>query len=469
MYLDYVFESHTPLPLFDLPPQGLPKSGRKSDIITRLRTWPSNSTQVASMLSTVIFGSSAVAASDTAQGTGGGLGPLRDAPPPTGPAPSTSTAMRTAVASSATQRSRKRKKTVSPAANSTTGGSGASATVENRRIVDIMFDLRTGEASKSSRARRAQGKRRRRERREAARRDASTDSKAPDNSPVTEGAAGAPAPAAGSSTDPIPPGNIEDTSTDPFAPQLQLINGQVVINDTKTQIVAETPSFTDYKVVDTANSNYKAKAHTNWEMVKKWTSAETQLFYAALKRYKMQFDFIATLFPHRNHRQILKKFKKEERRNARRVEMALRGDLPIEESVACHIQTHVQKRKEAAEKHMAEKAKEERARAAEEKLQQLAAQEDDQGAAGAENGEPEEAMDVGDHDRSALDGDDSVRGVGGEGDGTDAVADGDDAEHSDDGDEDEDEDEDDEGMRAAAPYAAGGEYDGDEDAVDFDD
>jgi hypothetical protein len=62
----------------------------------------------------------------------------------------------------------------------------------------------------------------------------------------------------------------------------------------------------------------------------KWSTPETDRFFAALRQFGTDFSLIEKLFANRSRRQIKSKFKKEESLNRERVDEALKARLPID-------------------------------------------------------------------------------------------------------------------------------------------
>ncbi|KAM3124811.1 hypothetical protein CJJ07_000587 [Candidozyma auris] len=81
----------------------------------------------------------------------------------------------------------------------------------------------------------------------------------------------------------------------------------------------------------TSNS-YTKSAYTD-----AWTKEELVQLYNALSTWGTDFTFIAQLFPHRNRRQIKRKFTLEEKKRPELVELALRRKLPPDLESYCRL------------------------------------------------------------------------------------------------------------------------------------
>ena len=58
---------------------------------------------------------------------------------------------------------------------------------------------------------------------------------------------------------------------------------------------------------------------TNWDKAERWSEGDTEKFFDALTRFGSNFSFIQTVFPNRTRRQLVRKFKAEERKNKAKV------------------------------------------------------------------------------------------------------------------------------------------------------
>ena len=114
----------------------------------------------------------------------------------------------------------------------------------------------------------------------------------------------------------------------PMAPQVQVVNGRIVVNEHSLTVVQ--PSQGDGAGPSGAlvrsgqapvlNSN----SYANRQRVEKWGAQDTALFYRALSQFGTDFSLIERLFPGRTRHQIKNKFTSEERLAPHKVDAALR-------------------------------------------------------------------------------------------------------------------------------------------------
>ncbi|KAL6055434.1 Transcription factor TFIIIB component B [Balamuthia mandrillaris] len=127
---------------------------------------------------------------------------------------------------------------------------------------------------------------------------------------------------------------LEETRAEPsFAPQVTIVNGQIVLNPESLVIQAQgrkdlSQSF-NY-VTEGNNQNPNTAYRRRKCSSEKWNKEETNKFYRALQMYGTDFTAIQLLFPTRTRRQIRNKFKKEEKDHGKRVDEALANRIPID-------------------------------------------------------------------------------------------------------------------------------------------
>lgn len=111
-----------------------------------------------------------------------------------------------------------------------------------------------------------------------------------------------------------------------MAPQVQVINGRIVINEQSLTIGAYATSRlnTDtYTRVEENAPRLNYNSYREKTPTERWKVEDTDVFYLALKQFGTDFELIQNLFPGRTRRQVKAKFKKEERNNPRRLQEAL--------------------------------------------------------------------------------------------------------------------------------------------------
>lgn len=133
--------------------------------------------------------------------------------------------------------------------------------------------------------------------------------------------------------------NEEETTTvSVFAPRLQVVNGKLVVSEESLTVqTAQTlPTTLDpttrpvSRIIEDETRHITSHSYLPHRTPsEKWTNAETNLFYYALRQCGTDFTLIEKFFPHRNRRQIRNKFKKEERDHPERIDFALKHPLPL--------------------------------------------------------------------------------------------------------------------------------------------
>jgi len=115
-----------------------------------------------------------------------------------------------------------------------------------------------------------------------------------------------------------------------MAPQVQMIDGRIVINTDSLVIVPEQENNDHFDTVYEGNGRkITSSSYTNRRPAERWSNEETYRFYQALRQCGTDFTMITTLFPSRTRRQIKAKFKKEERERHALVDQALDHRLPL--------------------------------------------------------------------------------------------------------------------------------------------
>lgn len=112
--------------------------------------------------------------------------------------------------------------------------------------------------------------------------------------------------------------------------QMRLVNNQLVVDDTSTQIDRHARGRVDEQTMQHVVENDFTKVITSGTYMKReraqlWDHAATSRFYEGLAQFGTDFEMIAKLFPHRSRRQIKLKFNKEERVNAEKINRTLIG------------------------------------------------------------------------------------------------------------------------------------------------
>ncbi|KAH9309863.1 hypothetical protein KI387_037774, partial [Taxus chinensis] len=110
----------------------------------------------------------------------------------------------------------------------------------------------------------------------------------------------------------------DEDEGDVFAPQIKVVNGQIVINE-ESLVVSHrdlnTDDFRTYRRVEESTSKLNYHTYMNRTPAERWSKSETELFYKAMQQFGTDFAMIQHLFPGRTRRQVKAKFKTEERKN----------------------------------------------------------------------------------------------------------------------------------------------------------
>lgn len=111
-------------------------------------------------------------------------------------------------------------------------------------------------------------------------------------------------------------------------PRMRLLNGRMVLDDTSLQIDRHANARLEQETMETVEENDFTRKVTSATLQKRtpsqaWDVAANQLFYKGLRQFGTDFEMIASMFPHRNRRQIKLKFNKEEKVNAAKINRIL--------------------------------------------------------------------------------------------------------------------------------------------------
>ena len=116
-----------------------------------------------------------------------------------------------------------------------------------------------------------------------------------------------------------------------MTPQVQVINGQIVINEqslTVNAAVERATALSDFTRVEENGTKLNSATYANYTKAEKWTREDTEFFFQALRQFGTDFSLIQRLFPGRSRRQIKKKYLVEDKTNPQRVEAAIKNLNP---------------------------------------------------------------------------------------------------------------------------------------------
>ena len=118
---------------------------------------------------------------------------------------------------------------------------------------------------------------------------------------------------------------FQGPSKEAIAPQVQVVDGQIVINEASLSVTAQVePLMKPERRVEEAGNKLSAFSYSGYLTPEKWTKKDTSLFYEALQKFGTDFGLIQKLFPRRERKQIKSKFRREERSNPDKIEEALK-------------------------------------------------------------------------------------------------------------------------------------------------
>lgn len=120
------------------------------------------------------------------------------------------------------------------------------------------------------------------------------------------------------------------------APQMRIVNGQIVLDDESLHIDRRERDAVDESVMEVVEEHQNSRLVNSqtWskrEKVEKWDAASTERFYEALSMFGTDFEIISKMFAGRSRRQLRNKFNNEERRYPARITAALRTRIAVSE------------------------------------------------------------------------------------------------------------------------------------------
>jgi transcription factor TFIIIB component B'' len=111
-------------------------------------------------------------------------------------------------------------------------------------------------------------------------------------------------------------------------PRMRLLNGRMVLDESSLTIDRHANAELEREGMEIVEENDFTRKITQGTYMKRepsqsWDAAANQLFYKGLRQFGTDFGMIASMFPHRNRRQIKLKFNKEEKVNAAKINRIL--------------------------------------------------------------------------------------------------------------------------------------------------
>ncbi|GAA5944091.1 transcription factor TFIIIB subunit BDP1 [Sporobolomyces koalae] len=112
-----------------------------------------------------------------------------------------------------------------------------------------------------------------------------------------------------------------------YAPQMRIINGELVVDIESLEIDRSKPTDTGPREVIEESAQDRFVNSRSFSKkpgkAKKWTAEETDRFYDALSQFGTDFELISALFPGRSRREIKLKWTKEDKINSKKITAAL--------------------------------------------------------------------------------------------------------------------------------------------------
>lgn len=113
------------------------------------------------------------------------------------------------------------------------------------------------------------------------------------------------------------------TSRASLVPQVTVgADGRIVIAETSLVVQAQ-EQLPERRVVTEEHFMLNSTTYSNRLSNERWTAEDTELFYKALSQFGTDFTLISHLFPGRQRPHLKNKFKRESKRNPKRVDEAL--------------------------------------------------------------------------------------------------------------------------------------------------
>eukprot|EP01083_Nonionella_stella_P224971 800311_1 len=122
-----------------------------------------------------------------------------------------------------------------------------------------------------------------------------------------------------------------DGASQTAGPQMKLVDGEMVIDDSSLMIQNPTSLLTSSDYTRVTESGARAIVKTKRTHTERWQKEETDKFYKYLSTYGPDFTFMQRAFPSRTRKQLKNKFKKEEKSNPERIDEALSSRSAVDE------------------------------------------------------------------------------------------------------------------------------------------
>ena len=143
---------------------------------------------------------------------------------------------------------------------------------------------------------------------------------------------------------PPPPPLEEEEEETPSGPQVKIVDGQIVLQETSVMMpgarktVEEVEEEYDHVVEEEGHTTIVGASYNSFVERRKpqhWAVEETKLFYNALRQVGTDFVTMEAYYTNRSRKQLKKKYQREMVKNAKLIELALdpRNHLPVDLAV----------------------------------------------------------------------------------------------------------------------------------------
>lgn len=120
------------------------------------------------------------------------------------------------------------------------------------------------------------------------------------------------------------PVHLHEKEPQPLYPKVHVKDGKVVVDQESLTVAAQQKE--EYtKIVTEDSHTINSMSYVNRLSNDRWSIQDTELFFRALSQFGTDFTLIAQLFPGRQRKHLKKKFCKEGKVNAARVDAAMRA------------------------------------------------------------------------------------------------------------------------------------------------
>ena len=140
----------------------------------------------------------------------------------------------------------------------------------------------------------------------------------------------------------------EEVAHVPSGPQLQIVDGRIVLNESSLVVQDPTNAEGEYEeVVEGVHANATYYSFSRRKPTAKWGIEETRLFYDALRQCGTEFSLMQSMFPGRTRKELKSKFQREEKRHPELVKLTLQSNTGFD-TKAFDTQFGIDRREESA-------------------------------------------------------------------------------------------------------------------------